>query len=135
MQEVVKPRIETEEEAHLRLCTYLKYQYPDVIFTSEQSGLFVTKGQAIKMAKTRSSKALPDLWILEPKKRYHAMLIELKREGTRLYKKNGDLIRDKHIAEQEEMRNRLRNKGYFCEFAVGYDEAKTLIDYYLTDKY
>jgi len=135
MQEVVKPRIESESELTIRICQYIKYQYPDVVFTTEQSGLKVTKGQAIILSKTRSSSALPDLWLLEAKKGYHGACIELKREDVVLYKKNGDLIKNKHIAEQEEMQSKLRNKGYFCEFAVGYNDAKRLIDYYLIEKF
>lgn len=124
----------TEQNLQVAISQYIKLQYPDVIFTSESSGIRLSVGQAVMIKKCRNpSKALPDLWILEAKKGYHACLIELKREGTKIYKRNGDLLRDKHLAEQEEVQHRLKNKGYFCEFAVGFDEAKSIVDYYLKD--
>lgn len=58
------------------------------------------------------------------------LFIELKREGTRLKKKNGDWASD-HIAEQAETLEMLRKRGYCAEFAVGFDEAKRIIDDYL----
>ena len=41
---------------------------------------------------------------------------------------NGELKKDKHLAEQEEIQHRLSQKGYFCQFAVGFDEAKQIVD-------
>lgn len=121
----------TEENLQIEICEYIKLAYPDVIFTSESSGVRLSIAQAVTLKRTRSCKALPDLWILEAKKGYHACFIELKSEGNKIYKKNGDLKKEKHLAEQEQIQHRLRNKGYFCEFAVGFDEAKSIVDYYL----
>lgn len=61
---------------------------------------------------------------------FHGLYIELKKEGTRLKKKNGDWA-NKHIAEQADVLGRLRMRGYCAEFAVGFDEAKKIIDEYL----
>ena len=79
----------------------------------------------------RSSAGLPDLWLLEPRKGYHACLLELKREGTDIYKKNGDLRKNKHLSEQEEILHRLQEKGFFAKFVVGFDDAKAVVDFYL----
>ena len=121
----------SEQNLQVSISQYIKLKYPDIIFTSESGGLRLSISQAVLLKKCRSCKALPDLWILEARKGYHGCLLELKKEGTKLYKKNGDLKKDKHIAEQEEIQHRLRNKGYFCEFAVGFDEARSIVDYYL----
>lgn len=58
------------------------------------------------------------------------LYIELKKEGTRLKKKNGDWATE-HIAEQAEVLEGLRDRGYCAEFAVGFDEAVKIIDEYL----
>lgn len=58
------------------------------------------------------------------------LFIELKKEGTRLKKKNGEWATE-HIAEQAKVLNDLRERGYCAEFAVGFDEAKAIVDKYL----
>lgn len=66
----------------------------------------------------RTAKGLPGLFI------------ELKKDGTRLKKKNGEWASD-HIAEQAKVLYELRIAGYEAVFAVGYDEAVAIIENYL----
>ena len=80
-----------ENDLHLAICNYIKLQYKGIIFTSENSGLRVFWKQAKMLKKTRSCSGLPDIWILEPRKGYHGLLLEIKREGTKIYKKDGDM--------------------------------------------
>lgn len=61
------------------------------------------------------------------------LYIELKKEGTHLKKKNGGWATE-HIAEQAKVLEDLRQRGYCAEFAVGFDEAKRIIDEYLGGK-
>lgn len=61
------------------------------------------------------------------------LYIELKKDGTRLKKKNGEWATE-HIAEQAKVLEKLRKCGYCAEFAVGFDEAKKIIDEYLGGK-
>lgn len=61
------------------------------------------------------------------------LYLELKKEGTRLKKKNGDWATE-HIAEQAEVLEKLRERGYCAEFAVGLEQAKKIIDEYLGGK-
>jgi hypothetical protein len=58
------------------------------------------------------------------------LFIELKKDGTRLKKKDGTWA-SPHIAEQAETLIKLRGEGYEATFAVGFDEAKATIDSYL----
>jgi len=117
-----------EEQIHIAVCQYLRLQYPDVIFTSESSGVRLTMGQAIKAKKMRSGGKLPDLWILEPRGGYQGLFIELKAEG--ILKKNGS-FKTPHIEAQAETIDRLLDKGYYATFAVGFDDAKDEIDSYM----
>jgi hypothetical protein len=62
--------------------------------------------------------------------KYHGLFLELKKEGARIWKKNGDPA-DAHIAEQKELLSKLTVKGYKAEFAIGFEQAKKMIDEYL----
>lgn len=58
------------------------------------------------------------------------LFLELKREGTRIYKKNGGFASD-HIREQYMVLEELRERGYEAKFAIGFNEAVNIIDHYL----
>jgi hypothetical protein len=119
---------QSEASIHLQVCNYLRAQYPNVIFTSESSGIRLTMGQAVKAKKLRSGSKLPDLWILEQRGLYGGLLIELKAES--IYKKDGTYKTD-HIAEQAQVIEKLNKKGYSATFAVGFEDAKKEIDMYM----
>jgi hypothetical protein len=128
---------------------YIRLQYPDVIFHSDfGSGIKLTMGQAIKQKRLNGGRrSWPDMLIAEPiimkdekgivlfDKIRCGLFIELKREGTRICKKDGKLVADKHIREQYDMLEELRWRGYAAEFACGFDEAKKLIDDYMKGRY
>ena len=121
-----------EESIQIAVCTYLKLQYPDVIFTCDlSSGMKLTIGQSVKSAKMRSSRGLPDIMILEPRGegefRYCGLMLELKATGN----KNGTVKASDHTREQQEILNRLEKKGYMARFAIGFSEAQQIIDFYL----
>lgn len=61
----------------------------------------------------------------------NGLFIELKREGTRIFKKDGTLVADEHIREQFDLLEDLRRRNYEAEFACGFEEAKKIIDEYL----
>ena len=136
--------IKKEEEIHLRICDYLRKNYPDVLFRTDfSSGMKMSPGQAAKHKKFQKSRAWPDLFIAESgvvefkedglitHLRKNGMFLELKADGTKLCKKNGEMVANKHYREQAEMLEKLRKLGYCAEFAVGYDEAIRIITNYL----
>ena len=121
----------SERTLHRAVCDYIRLQYPDVIFNTDLSGATkLTVWQAVALKSLRSGRGFPDIVIYEPRKDYHGLFIELKQEGTKLYNKNGEPATP-HIAEQVDMMLRLDDNGYAAGFAVGFDEAKTIIDNYL----
>lgn len=119
---------QSEQSIHAQVCAYIKLFYPNVIFTSEASGLRLTIGQAKKMKALRSGSGLPDIWVMEPRTDYHGLFIELKSEGV--LKRNGE-YKTPHVREQAEVIARLKEKGYFATFAVGFEDAKNIVDNYL----
>lgn len=121
----------TEAVIHRQVCQYLVIKYPFAIFNSDGAGNKLTKTQAGMAKMLRSSRGYPDLFIAEPMGPYHGMYLELKRDRTPIYLKNGDLSADPHVREQAEMLAELRARGYFADFAVGTDQAKAMIDEYM----
>lgn len=144
----------TELELQAQVADYLRLQYPDVLFHSDfGSGIKLTMGQAIKQKRLQGGRrSWPDMFIAEPKnvkaeckvitdgdvieeahflEQKYGLFIELKKEGTRIFKKDGTLVSDAHICEQFDMLEQLRQRGYVAEFACGFDEAKKIIDRYL----
>lgn len=135
----------TEAELQVQVADYLRLQYPDVLFHSDfGSGVKLTYGQAVKQKRQNGGRrAWPDMFIArtrffgvnedgfpDPDESYCGLMLELKKEGTRLKKKNGEWASE-HIKEQAEVLEKLRGEGYRAEFACGFDEAKRIIDDYL----
>ncbi len=136
--------IKKEENLHLEVCDYLCKNYPDVLFRTDfSSGMKMTPWQAAKHKKFQKSRAWPDLFIAESgvakfKKgnlivnlRKNGMFLELKADGVKLYKKNGEMVANKHYQEQAEMLKKLRDRNYYAEFAIGYKDAIEQIHEYL----
>lgn len=135
----------TEAELQIQVADYIRLQYPNVVFHSDfGSGVKLTMGQAVKQKRQNGGRrAWPDLFIAEPEPRcvdgkwdyvWHGLFIELKKEGTRLKKKNGDWASE-HLKEQYDLLDRLLFRGYAATFSVGFDETKKIIDDYLGGEY
>ena len=125
----MKKRKTKEESLQIAVSTYIKLQYPDVVFTAESSGIRLPIGLAVKTSKQRSKHKQPDMIILEPNMSYHGLVIELKKEGWRL--KDGSIPNDEHTRKQRDTLDLLNKKGYYACFASGFDEAITIIDLYM----
>ena len=121
-----------EESLQIAVSKYLRLQYPNVIFTAESSGIRLTMGQAVKAKKQRSNHKQLDLWILEPKGKYHGLIIELKKDGESPFRiDNGMLKAGEHLQEQYCTIQLLLYKGYAACFSVGFDQTKKIIDDYM----
>lgn len=133
-----------EEGIQLALTRYIRVQYPDVIFRSDAGGIKLTAGQARKMAALNGNmRGYPDLFIAKPKLTQskdglpvfkHGLFLELKKDGTRILKKDGSYVADEHIMEQAKMLEKLERLGYQAQFAVGFEQAKQIIDEYIGRK-
>lgn len=121
-----------ESELQVAVARYIRLRYPEAIFHSDfGSGIKLTKGQAIKQKRQNGGiRGWPDMFIAESRKGYHGLFIELKKDGTRLKKKDGTFASE-HLEEQEQLMSRLRGRKYEAQFAVGFDKAVDIIDDYL----
>ena len=126
-----------EYQTCVAIAMYIKCQYPTVLFRFDLAGLNLSKAQAGMNKAIQCMRGYPDLFIMEPRGENAGLFLEIKAEGTRIYKAGkfhvqcgGEMATD-HLAEQAETLNKLRAKGYACYFAVGFDDARYRIDQYL----
>lgn len=120
-----------EEALHFQICDYLRLAYPKVMFISESSGLRVSQGLAAKLKRVRSNHVHLDLYILKPMGEYHGLILELK--AKRIHRKDDQtkLLKDDHLADQQQTIDRFNKLGYMASFAVNFAETKKIIDNYL----
>lgn len=125
-----------EHTLYKQIARYLQLQYPNAIYRFDLAAdMKLTAGQASRHKTLHPRRGYPDLFIASARtigdQYYHGLFLELKREGTRIYKKDGELVANEHIREQAALLSELRQRGYVAEFACGFDEAKKIIDKYL----
>lgn len=124
----------TEKIIHQQVCSYLDLQYPNVIYTSDPSGMRVSIGLRVELKKKRCKKyKIPDLIILHPSDNYHGLVIEIKKDGEKLIDKSGEFKKG-HVSEQANTICELMKLGYCAMFGIGFEHCKKLIDDYLTTK-
>lgn len=124
-----------EYQIYLSISKYLKLQYPKVVFRFDMAGNNLSIAAANKNKAIQGGRGWADLFIAEPRKDingfiYHGLFIEVKKTGTKIHKKDMTCTTP-HIAEQKEMLLKLRERGYFADFGIGFDDCKRVIDNYL----
>lgn len=136
----------TEAQLQEQVAHYIRLQYPNAMFHSDfGSGIKLTMGQAAKQKRQNGGRrAWPDMFIAEPQTKFYGperkvinhngLFLELKKEGVRVTKKDGTYVSNSHILEQAHVLHELRDRGYIAEFAVGFEEARKWIDWYLGGK-
>lgn len=124
-----------ESDIQIMVADYLVINYPDVVFHSDfGSGVKLSFYQAsMQKRQNGGRRAWPDMFIAKPCGKYAGLFIELKRDGTRIQKRDGSYASD-HISEQADILKCLNKCGYYARFAVGFNEAKRIIDAYLENK-
>jgi hypothetical protein len=122
-----------EYRVYAAVATYLKYQYPNVLYHFDPTGLHLTKTQAGMLKAIQGGKGYPDLFIIEPSKngKWKGLFIEIKHAGTKLLTKDCNNWKDNHITTQAMYLDSLRKRGFFADFCCGFDKCKKVIDLYL----
>lgn len=122
-----------ETQIYRDIALYLKMQYPKVMYHFDPTGLNLTKTQAGILKSIQGGKGYPDLFIIEPSKdrKYIGLFIEVKKEGTNLYKNKGIDYIDDHVLSQALCLDALERRGYRAVFGIGFDVCKSIIDKYL----
>lgn len=127
--------ISPEKTLHQNVCQYLRLRYQDVLFRSDfGAGAKLTMVQSIQQKKLQKCRAWPDLMICETRGEYSGLFLELKSSMSTEVLRNGTVGNGAHVKEQREVLEMLKSRGYFAEFAVGFDQAKEKIDQYLANE-
>lgn len=113
---------------------YIRENYPNVIFFSDGSGIFMPKVIAMKFSILKSSKSIPDMFISEARGGYFGLYIELKDGKDKIYGKNGKTLKNKHIKAQFEMSDKLNNKNYASVFCYSTSHAIDVFNDYMKMK-
>ncbi len=123
----------SESNLQSGLCKWLKLQHPNVYFFSDfAAGMKLTPVMANIRASQAPKMKVLDLTILEPRKSYHGLIIELKSDVASPFLKDGVTLKsNEHLESQQWSINLLKSKGYAACFAVGFDQAKDYIEKYL----
>jgi hypothetical protein len=101
---------------------YIKIAYSEVLYCASAGGVWTSRTQGIKMKRTGYVKGFPDLFIYEPRKGFHGLAIEMKKE------KGGVAS-----PEQKQWQEQLRNRGYSSYICKGSEEAIKVIDEYFKE--
>lgn len=125
----------TESELHSAVIAWIKKNYPHIRVTSTLNGEKFSRLQAIRVAKNQSHQGVPDIIIHHNNDNYPILFLELKKDGTKLFKKDGSLLKNDHIEEQAEYINYLREQGYCADFSIGYVDTIIKIKTYLDGGY
>jgi len=127
-----KPAPIYEDELQEKVAEYIAKEYPSVMFDGNSKNFKLDKRQGALAKRMGKKRGYPDLFIATARHGKHGMYIELKREGERLKKKDGEWA-DEHVAEQAKVHEQLRSEGYWADFVIGYEPAVTIIKWYLGD--
>lgn len=123
-----------EYNLQTQIVQYLELQYKDVLFLSDTIAfLKLTIPQQLRNKKIQKTNfKCPDILILEPKGKYSGLFIELKAKD--IYKKNStELLKNEHVEEQAKWLKRLKEKGYYACFGIGFEQTKKIIDNYINE--
>lgn len=108
-----------EDQEQIKLVTWLKNK--GIRVSASANGGSRNLFEAMKLKRMGVSSGFPDIEIPLPVPGYHGLYIEMKR-------KKGSKVSDNQI----EWLTYLRERGYYAEVAYGFDEAKQIVEYYLS---
>jgi hypothetical protein len=125
----------SEELEQFQFISFLKTNYPDILFRVAVDGVRLSIGTAVKLKKNGVlQKSLPDIEIFYPTKDYHGLFIEMKITGRKLFKKDNSYI-DEHTLEQAQILTKFNQIGYYASFGLGYEHAKNILISYINNDY
>ncbi len=120
----------TEFHVQKVLCQYTKLKYPHTRFVSSLSGAGLSRAQR-KFQTLRSHKGDPDWMLFWRTKQFNGLAVELKKEGSKIFKKDGKTLKSIHLQEQLSFLKYLHFQGFCAGFCIGAKNACDLVDAYM----
>lgn len=110
----------TEEAVQCQLVAWLRADPRKILFTATVGGVRCGPIQGKRIKAQGYNPGVPDLLFFEPREEYHGLAVELKAIGG------------KASPLQLEWISLLKKRGYKAVVCVGLDEAKEMINDYMT---
>lgn len=117
-----------ETKIYLSLSQYLQLQYPDIVFHFDIK--LQSLGAGIINKRMNPINGFSDLVIFEPRGNLHGLFLEIKKDGEKLFKINGE-YKTPHLKEQADFLEKMNQKGYYAKFGIGWEECIDIIKKYL----
>lgn len=86
---------------------------------------------ATDLKRTRSRHKQLDLVILKPSGEFHGLILEIKKDRSEVYRKDGTFKKSDHVDEQNDSIKHLGSLGYKAEYAFGFEHGVSIVDTYL----
>ena len=114
------------------LVSTLRNEFPLVedFFNDWAAGAYLTPGQYRSRKELSSGRGWSDLFIPYPSRGYHGLFLEIKKEGTRIYRRDKQLVADEQIRTEAAFLKRQNDRGYFARFGVGMDGCVRILRWY-----
>ena len=118
---VKRKPVRSEHSAQVRLVMHVRTFYPDVLIVAVPNGAAVSGLHRIRLVAEGLLSGFPDLMILEPRRAFHGLFVEMKSE-----------VKTAVTSEvQKLVHKQLLLKGYQVRVCKGYAEAKDMVLQYL----
>jgi len=129
----LKARKQASENFHqLEFCKWIKHTYPEIRFRSDMQAGQKRSGYMQNLVDILDPfSGWPDVSIWVARSPYCGLMIEMKREGSGTFLKDGSLSKGKHVQNQHQVHEFLRGLGWKVEIAEGCEEAKKVLESYL----
>ena len=118
-----KKRVRTNRQLEYKLqkdvASWLKYQYPNLLWTASAGGMRTSVGTGKKMKLMGYRKGCPDIMIFQANDKFYGLFIELKIKGN------------SQSPEQEQWQVQAEKNGYKYALVYSFNEAVETIKNYL----
>lgn len=119
----LKSGVFSEEVEQRLVIKHLREKYPGALYTIAPNGMKLPMSVAIKLKDMGYRSGTPDILILEPKGKYHGLLVEMKiQKGGKVSPEQTRFIED------------AQTRGYYAVVCCGAQLAIHVIDTYMEGK-
>jgi len=133
-RELDEKKAKLESSHQLEFCKWLKNQYPEIRFRSDMQAGRKRSYQMQNLTDILDPySGWPDITIYHRSCNYIGLMIELKRESSGIWLKDGSLSKSKHVQNQDQFHTFLRSLGWSVCFAEGFEEAKRKFEEYINN--
>jgi len=136
VQQEKKKNKSEEADIQKEFIIWLRKEYQDVTFRTDWfAGHYCPPYVKEQYINAQSGRSFPDIFIVNPSKIYHGLLIETKKSESEVYLKDGKtLCADQHIHDQYKEILKLRAMGHCASFGCGLDHMKRLTIKYFNNE-